>query len=244
MRSGGLLKSRPMGERGWFWSRIAGSAACALGAIPFSAAPALATDYPVTTTDDSGPGSLRDAITSANGHPGLDRITFAIGTGSQTIRPGSSSSNPDEPLPKITDPVVIDGTTQPGYSGTPLIRIDNWNASSPYTRGSSALQITGGSSTVRGLAIYSVVEGYAIEVSGRGGNRFTANYLCTDGTRGCGREQGSAIDISSSGNTVGGMTARDRNLIGGLYGVSIVGNDAVGNKVQGNYIGINAAGRR
>src|SRR5436853_1821694 len=141
MRPGGLLKSRPMGERGWFWSRIAGSAACALGAIPFSAAPALATDYPVTTTDDSGPGSLRDAITSANGHPGLDRITFAIGTGSQTIRP-------QEHLPTITAPVVIDGTTQPGYSGTPLIRINNWNTPSGSSARSSALQITGGSSTV------------------------------------------------------------------------------------------------
>ena len=44
-------------------------------------------------------------------------IDFAIpGAGVQTIAPVS-------PLPAITDPVLIDGTTQPGYAGTPLIAI-------------------------------------------------------------------------------------------------------------------------
>ncbi len=38
------------------------------------------------------------------------------GTGVQTIAPAS-------PLPAITNPVLIDGTTQPGYAGAPLIAI-------------------------------------------------------------------------------------------------------------------------
>ena len=61
----------------------------------------------VTTTADSGPGSLRAAIIYANANPGDDTITFAIpGTGIQMIAPNS-------PLPTITVPVTIDGYTQP-----------------------------------------------------------------------------------------------------------------------------------
>src|SRR4051794_19733889 len=72
----------------------------------------LLATFVVSNTADSGTGSLRDAITQANNtslHPGLDTINFNIAPGGvQTIRPAS-------PLPTITDPVVIDGTTQPGF---------------------------------------------------------------------------------------------------------------------------------
>ena len=62
----------------------------------------------VTTTADSGAGSLRQAILDANATNGLDTIAFNIpGPGVHTITPGSV-------LPTITDPVVIDGYTQPG----------------------------------------------------------------------------------------------------------------------------------
>src|ERR1700687_151818 len=77
----------------------------------------LLATFTVLTTNDSGPGSLRQAILDANGNPGLDTIAFNIGGGSQTIPPAYA-------LPAITDPVIIDGTTQPGYSGSPLIVLD------------------------------------------------------------------------------------------------------------------------
>ncbi len=71
------------------------------------------TDADVTTTDDSGPGSLRQAILDANANPGTDTITFNIpGAGPHTIAPLTA-------LPEITDPVIIDGTTQPGASCDP-----------------------------------------------------------------------------------------------------------------------------
>src|SRR4051794_13981404 len=80
------------------------------GARPVRAAAPLV----VTTTADSGPGSLREAIETANAAPGLDTITFAIpGSGVQTIQPLSA-------LPTITDPVIVDGTSQPGYVDVPL----------------------------------------------------------------------------------------------------------------------------
>lgn len=64
-----------------------------------SAAPVQATSFSVTTTSDSGPGSLRQAILDANAVPGADTITFAV-TGTITL--GSS-------LPTVTDALTIDG---------------------------------------------------------------------------------------------------------------------------------------
>src|SRR5262249_30506086 len=62
------------------------------------------TTYVVTTTSDSGAGSLRQAILDANANAGADTINFGIGAGGQqTIAPLSA-------LPTITDPVTIDGT--------------------------------------------------------------------------------------------------------------------------------------
>lgn len=70
----------------------------------------------VTNTSNTGAGSLRQATIDANAATGLDFIDFNIGTGAQVI---AYTSNPQG----FTDGVVIDGTTQPGYSGTNLITV-------------------------------------------------------------------------------------------------------------------------
>src|SRR5262245_22323438 len=75
----------------------------------------------VTTAADSGPGSLRQALLDANASPGFDTIHFAIGSGPQTIAPSA-------PLPALTDSAVLDGTSQPGFAGTPLITLDGSGA--------------------------------------------------------------------------------------------------------------------
>src|SRR5262245_2477530 len=60
------------------------------------------TNFLVTNTDDSGSGSLRQAILDANATSGTDTIQFSMGSGSQTIAPLSE-------LPTITEAVFIDG---------------------------------------------------------------------------------------------------------------------------------------
>ena len=71
---------------------------------------ASAATFTVTNTNDSGPGSLRQAILDANGAVGADTIAFNIvGSGVQTIAPASA-------LPQVTDGITIDGYTQPGAS--------------------------------------------------------------------------------------------------------------------------------
>jgi hypothetical protein len=63
--------------------------------------------YSVINTNDSGIGSLRQAIIDANNNAGLDTITFNIsGSAIQTITLSSA-------LPTITSPVTIQGSTTP-----------------------------------------------------------------------------------------------------------------------------------
>src|SRR6266436_9118043 len=79
----------------------------------------FSTTFTVTNTNDSGAGSLRQAILDANNNPGLDTIAFNIpGPGVRTISPTSA-------LPTVTDPVIIDGYTQPGASPNTLASGDN-----------------------------------------------------------------------------------------------------------------------
>jgi len=89
----------------------------------------------VTNTVDSGPGSLRQAILDANADPYDDSIVFNIGGGGvQIIQPNSY-------LPEITKPVVIDGTTQPGYVGATGRHRSCWptsRASGAHRGGSAA----------------------------------------------------------------------------------------------------------
>ncbi len=98
--------------------------------------------YTVANIDDTGAGSLRQAILDANSNPGPDTIEFAIGTGVQTIAPLSA-------LPTITAAVTIDGTTQPGYAGTPIIEIRGDSAGG----GIDGLTITGSDSIISGLVV-------------------------------------------------------------------------------------------
>src|SRR5712692_9164441 len=70
------------------------------------------------TAPGNGVCTLRAAIEEANATAATDTIAFNIpGSGPYTIRPTSA-------LPTITDPVTIDGTTQPGFAGTPIIELD------------------------------------------------------------------------------------------------------------------------
>jgi hypothetical protein len=100
----------------------------------------------VTNTLDSGPGSLRQAILDANTNPGPDVIQFSIGSGVQTIQVGSTTGTA---LPTITGSVTIDGTSQPGYSSTPLIELDGTSAGA----NADGLVLAATNCTVQGLVI-------------------------------------------------------------------------------------------
>ncbi len=197
--------------------------------------------YTVTTTNDSGPGSLREAIALANANPGPDLIAFNIsGAGPHTIRPLSA-------LPLITDPVTIDGNTQPGTApatytdpATLLIELDGTNV------GDTGLNIwLVGNSTIRGLVINRFGDA-AIHVHEGGGNLIEGNYIGTDVT---GRVDVGNYDHGiriwdSPGNMIGGPLPAARNFISGNghMGIQLLLPSCTGNTIQGNYIGTDVAG--
>jgi hypothetical protein len=209
---------------------------------PLSEAMTAAT-FTVTNTSDAGPGSLRQAILDANGNTGTDLIQFQIGSGAQVIFPLSS-------LPIITDPVVIDATTQPGYSGTPIIELNGTNAG-----GADGITITAGSTTIRGFVINSFNTGIKIDLKGE--NRIEGNYIGTDLSGNLAKPNaGAGVSIGNSNlndggqnfNIIGGTTPATRNVISGNMGdgILLMGNlhqgGSFGHSFVGNYIGLTASG--
>jgi hypothetical protein len=187
--------------------------------------------FTVLNTADGGAGSLRQAILDANANPGANRIAFDVsGGGVQTIRPAS-------PLPDLTNPVVIDGSTQPGYAGMPLIEL-NGSAAGADANG---LTLQGGGSTVKGL----IVNGFAqtgVLLAGSG-NQVQGNLIGTDATgRAALGNGGAGIDLGTGfGNTIGGTSPAARNVISANQGDGIAiftPNDTI----EGNYIGTDVTG--
>src|SRR5689334_2515764 len=74
--------------------------------------------FTVTNINDSGPGSLRQAILDANVAGGT--VAFNIPNAPRTIALSSG-------LPLAEAGVIIDGTTQPGYLGAPVVEISGAN---------------------------------------------------------------------------------------------------------------------
>ncbi|TAE20865.1 MAG: hypothetical protein EAZ93_22280 [Oscillatoriales cyanobacterium] len=194
----------------------------------------------VTNTKDSGPGSLREVLNWANSNPGKDTVIFKV----PPTDPGYNTSNnaftirPLSPLPRITDSVIIDGTSQPGYSTRPVIELDGSNV--PV----DGLYITAGNSTVRGLTINRFGVD-AIRLRDNGGNIIEGNFIGTDvtGTQDLGNGY-SGISVWSSNNIIGGQTVKARNVISGndSLGIYIEGANASNNLIQGNYIGSDLTG--
>ena len=187
----------------------------------------------VTNTSDSGPGSLRSAILLANLLPGPRIITFDI------PGPGPYFINVRSPLPTITNEVTIDGRTQPGYGGTPVIDLNGAGAGP----GVNGLTITGGDSGVYGLAINGF-GGSGIEITGRGGDVIQNDYIGTtldgNGTDG---NLAFGVEISNaSTNLIGGLDPSQRNVISGNLEGGVHIDPSSNNFIVGNYIGTNAGG--
>jgi titin len=195
----------------------------------------LLSTYTVTNANDSGAGSLRQAMLDASRHAGADVIQFAVGSG------GAKTISPRSPLPDLGDGTVLDATTQPGFAGKPLISLSGSGAGAS----TDGLRITrGGGVVVRGLAIKNF-GGSGILIAGSGGNRIAANYVGTDGSYDNGNKA-HGILVQSPDNLIGGYARADRNVISGngLSGVFLYTAAAARNAVVGNFIGTDAAGAR
>jgi len=209
-----------------------------------------AVSFFVTNTNDSGPGSLRQAIISANSTLESDTISFNIGSGPVII-------SPITPLPPIIYPIIIDGTTQQGFTSAPIVEI-NGSGSGTGARG---FYITGAAfgSTLKGLIINRFsAQGIFIDTRNV---TITGNYLGTNanGSGGAGNGgDGIAIfsgtdtkdatpNAAATGNIIGGLSPAERNVISGNGGNGIGitaqdGGNTSSNQILGNYVGTNSAG--
>ena len=201
----------------------------------------------IVNVNDSGQGSLRQFLTNANAlaNPGLaqagrtsdiDNAVFEIpGPGPHTIAVGTW-------LPSITDPVVLDGTTQPGFSGTPILELDG--SATTYDGLKAGLVILAGNSTVRGLVVNRfAVDGIRLEAGSN--NVIEGNYIGTD-ISGL-LDRGNAFDGvfivgGSAGNRIGGLLPGQGNVISGNNDEGLDLRPGSATLIQGNLIGIAADG--
>src|SRR5437763_3524496 len=213
-------------------------------------APVEGATLAVINTNDGGGGSLRQAIIDANTASGADLINFNIpGAGVRTI-------NLMSPLPPITEALTIDGYSQPGSSvnslaigdnAVLLIELNGANA------GGGGFDIKA-PTTLRGLLVNRFLD-YGINIRASApGNVITGCFFGTDPSGINSRPNLSGnIIAASSNNVIGGVTPALRNIIAGDStvnsgnGIEIDGDQAnpsavTGNVIQGNYIGVNAAG--
>ncbi|HNG92522.1 MAG TPA: FG-GAP-like repeat-containing protein, partial [Acidobacteriota bacterium] len=208
--------------------------------------------YTVNSTTDTGTGvgtsgDLRYCITQANLSAGADSINFAIpGSGVQTITLASS-------LPFITQPLTIDGYTQTGASantqavGSDAVLQIEINADAlvvntpavPFNNGSTG-------SRIRGLVINRANDNQASAITFNQSSTgiVDGNFLGTsaDGTTSLPNSRGVSI-FNASTITIGGTTPQTRNVIsGGASSIGINVTGGTGHLIQGNYVGLNAAG--
>src|SRR6266446_8039781 len=195
---------------------------------------ALAATFTVNTADDHNDGvcnaadcTLREAINAANAG---DTISFNIpGSGVHTINATSGYS--------ITKAVTIDGGTQPGFAGVPLIELNGAGAGA----GVNGFAVNAPNVIIRGFII-NRFPAYAISFDSFGNDTVQSCYIGTNatGTVASANVAG-GIRINAPNITIGGITSGAGNLISGNKGNGIdvfVGNATI----QGNFIGTNSAG--
>jgi uncharacterized repeat protein (TIGR01451 family) len=193
----------------------------------------------VTSNADSGTGSLRDAIMQANGSSGPDVIKFNI-SGSTVIQLQSQ-------LPPITETLTIDGTSQPGFAGSPLIVINGSGVGGT----ANGLSIMANNCAVLGIGIVgfrgdgiaiiagndNVIQGNTIgaaEASNSGdgvriqtgnnntiGRRIGANPLIPDPANAIALNSGNGVNVvSGTGNSV----LSNRIFSNGRLGIDLGGD--------------------
>ncbi len=187
---------------------------------------AFAATVVVTNTNSSGRGSFSNAVNQVNAG-NVTEIDFSIGSGVQRIDVPSQVN--------FLKSVTINGRTQPGYSGTPLIQL--------FGAGNNDGLVFSGpcchNATVEGLAFGNFtssvlfLRGWSFNVLG--------NYfgIGTDGSTILPNVNG--IDLQGGIGSIGDGTATGANLISGNTNAWIFANSTLAPiLVAGNFIGVAA----
>ena len=166
-----------------------------------------ASNYLVTTTADSGTGSLRDAITQANSLPNPGKISFAIpGACPRVIALASV-------LPKVTSPIVIDATTQAGASVN--------NSPDQFNATLCVLLKPASGTLTYGFAVSAGSDEASLALRGMGLGGFGQPVVLLGGAN-------HVIAGTQFGGTVGGVALPGASLYAVTLGVSAEGSLIIG----------------
>ena len=179
-------------------------------------------------TPASGIVTLRAAIEQANFNGDPSTILFNVGAGHVVIDTVG--------LPPIDVPITIDGTSQPGYAGKPIVELRGPGA------GADGLETFGFGSIIKGLVVNSF---------GNAGIRLISNnsvvtncYVGTDftGTAAMGNGGSGIVIQGCSNDTIGGTNANDLNLCSSnvFLGIEVQGGGT--NLIEGNFVGTDITG--
>ncbi|MDI6704584.1 MAG: right-handed parallel beta-helix repeat-containing protein [bacterium] len=208
--------------------------------------------FTVTNTNNSGPGSLRQAILDANADSEASTIIFNIPTSDLNYESttGTWRITLASELPYLNDAsggTTIDGSTQKEFIGSdtnpdgPEIEI-NGNKENISIYG---LRVSTANNTIKELVINNC-KNSGIEIYGTNANKVIGCYIGTDVTGEKAVANGGGIEIKAGAkdNTIGGTTEGERNIISGnaRYGVYIYGDNTNNNEVIGNFIGTDRSG--
>ena len=225
----------------------------------------LLATFAVTSTADSGPGSLREAILDANHAPGADQIEFNIPTSDphfvdvDSQLPGGDPDadvfliQPLSPLPELNDPsggTTIDGRTQAQFVGRETNPVGPEIVLDGQRDHLSGIRLFSDGNRVIGLNIQRFAnDGVLIRTGSE--NVVEGNFLGTDPTgtiAAANFRNGVTIKDGAQGNIIGTNgdgqgDAVERNVISGnvRHGVSVSSD---GNIIAGNYIGIDVSGTK
>ena len=177
----------------------------------------------VTTTADSGPGSLRDAINqiiadtshvlyASPSNPSVDEIDFAITAASDTgggfnSATGVATITPLSQLPTVTNAVLINGYTQAGAKANDL------SGPGPLGQGSAAPSTYGDDAVLK------------IELDGENAGNATGLYLTGNNIT----VQGLVINRFASDGIYMSSTGASDVIQGNFLGTDVTGTQALGN---------------
>jgi CSLREA domain-containing protein len=201
----------------------------------------------VTNTNDSGTGSLRQAILDANAAGGPQTIIFNIPASDPNFANGVFTITLSSGLPALTNPsgITVNGQSQIGFSdntnnGQPVIVI---NGTSSF----NGVSLTSDSNTIRKVQIVNCANGVTINATLNNQVISSTIGLLVDTANPNGvaapNGGGVVIDNTAGPNTIGGTVAAFRNVISGNSGQGVLlQNDAISNVIAGNYIGTDVTG--
>ncbi len=201
----------------------------------------------VTTTADVGPGSLRAAIYYATDNPGTT-VKFNIPVSDAGYSNGVFNIHLTGHLPPlVANGMVIDGSTQRGFTNQPVIVVDGLQII-PETSTSDTVLVYSSSNQIKNLSFTGFDwNGLTLVYADATNNTISGCWfgLGAGGTNAAPNAyQGILIANGAGGNVIGGTNALARNVLSGnsQYGVFITDSNTTGNVILGNYIGTGASG--